>query len=378
MIEAMLRTALVADQRLKALMDDPRPAFVWHLDGRSLVWANHAGAHSLGLKAGDILRQQSSPALVSLSPQIAAIARKLPRPGAMRLERLRLPGMGALDSMSCACRSFDGPEGFLGLLVQSLDLPRGRRQQTWAPPSVAETLPPLPAVQEPAVQGLAIQEPVVQEPTIPKPPAQNGAWSWVDSELDRPEPLRPDGPLTRREPPAKVLPAEPAPEPRTRALRFVFQTDAEGRFVSVSSELARALGRRAADWVGRRFADLTAAHGLKDTTAIEAAFAARRTWTGLSLLWPDPAAGRETPLSLSASPQVQGDGAFAGFRGFGIAGLPRALPAPAATRQPPAAPAIVWQDAEPFEDEDSEVKAAPAPPPPGGRGRAQQYRASAA
>ena len=127
MIEAMLRTALMADQRLKALMDDPRPAFVWHLDGRSLVWANRAGAQSLGLAPAEVLRQQSSPALVSLSPQIAAIARKLPRPGAMRLERLRLPGMGALDSLSCACRSFDGPEGFLGLLVQSLDLPRGAR-----------------------------------------------------------------------------------------------------------------------------------------------------------------------------------------------------------------------------------------------------------
>lgn len=348
MIEAMLRTALMADQRLKALMDDPRPAFVWHLDGRSLVWANRAGAQSLGLAPTEVLRQQSSPALVSLSPQIAAIARKLPRPGAMRLERLRLPGMGALDSLSCACRSFDGPEGFLGLLVQSLDLPRGRRQQSWAPPSVADTLPPLPGAEEAA-------EPGPGEPPLAKPFEQSGAWRWVEADGERPEPTRPDAPLS---PPADRAPRT-APEvspPRSKPLRFVFHTDAAGRFVSVSSELAQALGRAAADWTGRRFDELAAAHGLRDTTAITTAFAGQQTWTGLSFAWPDAAARQETPISLSASPEFTGEGQFAGFRGFGIAGMPRPLSAPVAAEAVPVKAAIVWQDAEPAKEE-----AKPAP-----------------
>lgn len=351
MIEAMLRTALMADQRLQALMDDPRPAFVWHLDGRALAWANRAGAQSLGLAPADILRQQSSSALVSLSPQIAAIARKLPRPGAMRLDRMRLPGMGALDTLSCACRSFDGPEGFLGLLVQSLDLPRGRRQQSWAPPSVADTLPPLPAAGTDAIPS--------GEPPAAKPFEQNGAWRWVEAEGERTEPARPDAPLSLPVEPVQSKPTEPSLAARTKPLRFVFQTDAEGRFVSVSAELAQALGQRSANWAGRRFADIAAAHGLRDSTAIVSALAGRRTWTGLSVLWPDAATRQETPISLSASPQFQGEGQFAGFRGFGIAGMPRALSAPIEAEAPPAKATIVWQGADPADGQEP----APAPEP---------------
>ena len=357
MIEAMLRTALMADQRLQALMDDPRPAFVWHLDGRALAWANRAGAHSLGLAPADILRQQSSSALVSLSPQIAAIARKLPRPGAMRLDRLRLPGMGALDTLSCACRSFDGPEGFLGLLVQSLDLPRGRRQQSWAPPSVTDTLPPLPAAE--TDQGPSDESPAA------RPFEQNGAWRWVEAEGERPEPARPDAPLSSPVELVQSKPSEPSPVARTKPLRFVFQTDAEGRFVSVSAELAQALGRQAADWAGRRFADIAAGHGLRDSTAIVSAFAGRRTWTGLSVLWPDIAARQETPISLSASPQFQGEGQFAGFRGFGIAGMPQPLSTPIEAEASPAKTTIVWQDADPADRQ--EPAPAPAPQPLPGR-----------
>ncbi|MGN8112728.1 PAS domain-containing protein [Labrys sp. 22185] len=354
MIEAMLRTALMADQRLQALMDDPRPAFVWHLDGRALAWANRAGAQSLGLLPADILRQQSSPALVSLSPQIAAIARKLPRPGAMRLDRLRLPGMGALDTLSCACRSFDGTEGFLGLLVQSLDLPRGRRQHSWAPPSVADTLPPLPGTEPASI-------PSGGSPAA-KPFEQSGAWRWVEADGERAEPMRPDAPLSSPPEPVRSQASEPSPVARSKPLRFVFQTDAEGRFVSVSTELAQALGRKAADWTGRRFADIAAAHGLRDTTAIIGAFAGQRTWTGLSFLWPDSVARQETPVTLSASPQFQGEGQFAGFRGFGMAGLPRPLSTPVEAEAPPPKATIVWQDADPAEEEEPAPASVPEEP----------------
>ncbi|GLS17092.1 hypothetical protein GCM10007874_01070 [Labrys miyagiensis] len=360
MIEALLRTALLADQRLQALMDDPRPAFVWQLDGRSPVWANRSGAQSLGLSPADIARQQSNPALVSVAPQIAAIARKLPRPGAMRLERLRLPGMGALDALSCACRSFDGPEGFLGLLVQSLDLPRrGRRRQGWAPPSVPETLPPLPQADD---AGLT------------KPYEQSGAWSWVDLDGDKPAPTVEEAfPSPARAEPSKAAPAPPvvavAPVQRTKPVRFTFQTDAGGRFVMVSPELAQVLGRAGADWTGRRFEDVATAAGLLDSTAIATALAGTRTWTGLSLVWPDKAGRQEIPITLSASPATGSEGRFQGFRGFGVAGLPRPMSAPAEPA-PQASPSIVWQEADPTDEDESDAagksaEPAPSAPPPG-------------
>ncbi|WP_448148837.1 PAS domain S-box protein [Labrys miyagiensis] len=354
----MLRTALLADRRLQALMDDPRPAFVWHLDGHSLVWANRSGAESLGLSPADVTRQQSNAALVALAPQIAAIARKLPRPGAMRLERLRLPGMGALDALSCACRSFDGPEGFLGLLVQSLDLPRrGRRQQGWAPPSVPETLPPLPAAED---AGLT------------KPYEQSGAWSWVDLDGEKPAAAIEDAPAPAiaelvRPGPRQVESARPAPAAsipvRSKAVRFTFQTDAGGRFLAVSPELAGVLGHAAADWAGRRFEEIAAAAGLAESTAISEALAGRRTWTGLTLLWPDRANGQEIPLTLSASPTTGVEGRFQGFKGFGVAGLPRPISVSIEPAPRPAA-SIVWQEADPADEDEAGIAAAATPAEP--------------
>jgi PAS domain S-box-containing protein len=348
MIEAKLRTALLADRRLQALMDDPRPAFVWHLDGRSLVWANRAGAQSLNLSPSEIARQHSNAALVSLAPQIAAVARKLPRPGAMRLERLRLPGMGALDALSCACRSFDGPEGFLGLMVQSLDLPRrGRRQQGWAPPSVAETLPPLSPADDGGLAG---------------PYEQSGAWSWVDLDGEKPAPeATPVVPEARRIEPS---PPAAAPVARKKPVRFTFQTDASGRFVAVSRELAQVLGSAGADWTGRRFDEIAVASGFEGGADIAAAFASRQTWTGLSLSWPDAVGRQEIPIILSASPVLGGEGRFQGFRGFGVAGVPKpltAVPQPATQPSSQPAPSIVWQEADPAEDDEADL--APVPPP---------------
>jgi PAS domain S-box-containing protein len=363
MIEAMLRTALLADQRLQALMDDPRPAFVWHLDGRSLVWANRAGAHSLGLSPTDVARQQSNAALVSLAPQIAAVTRKLPRPGTMRLERLRLPGMGALDTLSCACRSFDGPEGFLGLLVQSLDLPRrGRKQQSWAPPSVSETLPPLPAA---------------DDTSLTKPYEQSGAWSWVDLDGERPASAPIETPVpeiakpetvkleTVKAGPRKIEPVAPVPSnsvQRSRPVRFTFQTDASGRFVSVSPELGQVLGRPGMDWIGRRFEDIAASAGMQDAAAIGAALAGRQTWTGLSFRWPDMANRQEIPITLSASPALGGEGRFEGFRGFGVAGLPKPLSATITPPAPPPSASIVWQEADPADEDEASFVPEPTAP----------------
>jgi PAS domain S-box-containing protein len=346
MIEAMLRTALMSDQRLQALMDDPRPAFVWQLDGRALIWANRAGAQSVGLSPADIERQQSNAALATLSPQIAVIARKLPRPGAMRLERLRLPGMGALDTLSCACRSFDGPDGFIGLLVQAIEAPRrARRQPSWAPPAIPDTLPPLPEARTP------------QAVSPPEPQGPLGAWRWVDADADRSAVPQPAEAV-----PARIqAPAPPQPR-RGKPVRFVFQTDAEGRFISVSSELETALGPRSGNWNGKRFDELVVSERLRNTTAIIAAFASRQTWTGLSFIWPDYAAGEEIAIALSASPVFQRNQLFDGFRGFGVAGVPGPLTAPApppaveAAKAPlrqvdKAEPAIIWQDSLPDGDE---------------------------
>src|SRR6476659_6135145 len=79
MTESTLFTAYGADRRLAALAADPRPAFVWSIDGRELHWSNRAGAALLGLALHDVVRDGATLAAASLAPQIAAVGRGLAR-----------------------------------------------------------------------------------------------------------------------------------------------------------------------------------------------------------------------------------------------------------------------------------------------------------
>ncbi|RUU71567.1 PAS domain-containing sensor histidine kinase, partial [Mesorhizobium sp. M2C.T.Ca.TU.009.01.2.1] len=102
-------------------------------------------------------------------------------------------------------------------------------------------------------------------------------------------------------------------------LRFVWRTDAEGRFSALSPEFADIVGHPAADVIGRRFRDVAATFGLDASGEIAGLLDRRDTWSGRSVLWPVAGTGLKIPVDLAALPVYGRSRAFEGFRGFGVA-----------------------------------------------------------
>ncbi|MBZ9992673.1 PAS domain S-box protein [Mesorhizobium sp. BH1-1-4] len=121
-------------------------------------------------------------------------------------------------------------------------------------------------------------------------------------------------------------PAAPAATVATRTIdrsaapvRFVWRTDAEGKFSALSPEFADIVGHPAADVIGRRFRDVAAAFGLDASGEIAGLLERRDTWSGRSVLWPVVGTDLKIPVDLAALPVYGRSRAFEGFRGFGVA-----------------------------------------------------------
>lgn len=101
-------------------------------------------------------------------------------------------------------------------------------------------------------------------------------------------------------------------------VRFAWTTDDNQTFVSVSPELAEAVGPNAADIIGRKWQDVAKVFGFDETGEIAGLLENRDTWSGKSVLWPVQGADLTVPVDLAALPAFSASRAFEGFRGFGI------------------------------------------------------------
>ncbi|WP_202356083.1 PAS domain S-box protein [Mesorhizobium sp. 113-3-3] len=208
-----------------------------------------------------------------------------------------------------------------------------------------------PASSEPEAEDRperAAQE--VSEPTGPAPvaadndqraargtPAQHDHWYFNAGEDDaRPAPAAPEAKNADQAAGAEASvgsatpdeAASPAASTATQArtidrsaapLRFVWRTDAEGKFSALSPEFADIVGKPAADVIGRRFRDVAAAFGLDASGEIAGLLERRDTWSGRSVLWPVVGTDLKIPVDLAALPVYGRSRAFEGFRGFGVA-----------------------------------------------------------
>lgn len=120
------------------------------------------------------------------------------------------------------------------------------------------------------------------------------------------------------EPPA-MAPVEQLTDRSAAPVRFVWRTDAEGRFSAISPEFAAVVGEHAADIVGRRFQDVSNTFELDPSGEIAGLLQRRDTWSGRSVFWPVAGSDRRIPVDLAALPVYGRDRTFEGFRGFGVA-----------------------------------------------------------
>ncbi|RJT35109.1 PAS domain S-box protein [Mesorhizobium waimense] len=164
-------------------------------------------------------------------------------------------------------------------------------------------------------------------------PAQHDHWYFNagGDEANRPgaptqvETPKPDTPVENRQQELAKA-ASPAERPAAATidrsatpLRFVWRTDAEGRFSALSAEFAGIVGKPAADVIGRRFKDVAATFGLDASGEIAGLLERRDTWSGRSVLWPVAGTDLKIPVDLAALPVYARSRAFEGFRGFGVA-----------------------------------------------------------
>jgi PAS domain S-box-containing protein len=108
------------------------------------------------------------------------------------------------------------------------------------------------------------------------------------------------------------------PDLKSGPVRFVWRTDAEGRFSAMSDEFASAVGKAAADIVGRPFRDVALTFGLDPDGEIASLLERRDTWSGRSVMWPIEGTDLKVPVDLAALPVYARDRSFEGFRGFGV------------------------------------------------------------
>ena len=128
----------------------------------------------------------------------------------------------------------------------------------------------------------------------------------------------PHEPCLRREPRRNALaPDEPAAE-RRHPLRFVWQMDADGRFVVGSDEFIELTGPRTTAAFGRLWSEIAAELKLDPEHQVARAVATRETWSGITVSWPVDDGGERLPVELSGLPVFDRERDFRGYRGFGV------------------------------------------------------------
>jgi PAS domain S-box-containing protein len=128
-------------------------------------------------------------------------------------------------------------------------------------------------------------------------------------------------PLQTIEPRPRPVPVPPwldAPPPaRRHPLRFMWQMDAEGRFLLGSDEFTRLIGARTAASLGRLWSEIAEVFGLDPDGRVAKAVATRDTWSGIALDWPVDG-GARLRVELSGLPMFDRARNFVGYRGFGV------------------------------------------------------------
>ncbi|MGW1425252.1 PAS domain S-box protein [Bradyrhizobium manausense] len=120
------------------------------------------------------------------------------------------------------------------------------------------------------------------------------------------------------EPPGHAQPQSANAEtPRQHPLRFLWQMDAEGRFVLASAEFIRLMGTHTAAGFGRPWREIADEFSLDPEGRVAQALASHDTWAGITVNWPADG-GEHLPVELAGLPVYDHARNFAGFKGFGV------------------------------------------------------------
>jgi PAS domain S-box-containing protein len=390
--------AHVREPRLLPYVTGALPVWLCAENGPRILWANAAGAALLGATASAAIGERQASAATLLATQVARLAVSLPRGGAPRLERLRGVGAGVGRAVVCACSRLELADATAAVMVVAAE-PVGpvlslaeRVHRVFAssraplaifsiegrlihvsaagadrlgPAATFETLAAREIATEALSAGRASGEtpvgPIVFErigsgsaivllapfPSVAAIKAHSaGADHWSPSDdLLSPRTV-PDSGATRGRTaaPAQEVPASgelgSTPGWRRRPLRFIWQTDIEGRFTLGTPEFADVAGPSTAALIGRPWNEIARALALDPDGRIERAIASRETWSGITVIWPIGDRGEKVAVALSALPEFGRNRSFRGYRGFGVCRDLARIDAATAVARSECAPAV--------------------------------------
>jgi signal transduction histidine kinase len=281
--------ALLPHPHLATLATSVWPAWLWRSDAAALLWANAAGAALFGMvdaDSGGEWRVASDHPAHPAAAEVARLAATLAPDGAPRFERLRGFGARFGRALTCRCSRVVLADGTAAVLVAAAE-PLGPIL-----PPAARIRRPSPAGDGPSAARTAIGTPVdAGEPAEP----------LIAAVPPPPSPERDDAAAVRRQP-----------------LRFVWQMDADERFVVGSEEFVTLVGPRTMAVFERPWSDIATALGLDPDNQIARAIATRETWSGIIIPWPLDGTDDRLPVELAGLPVFDRDRRFRGYRGFGV------------------------------------------------------------
>ncbi len=106
--------------------------------------------------------------------------------------------------------------------------------------------------------------------------------------------------------------------PKNHPDRFVWQMDENRVFTALSEGLAEAVGREAANLIGRDWAAISSELGIDPDGVIGELLRRGDTWSGITVDWPVAGTVYRVPVDLAALPNYDRNRDFKGFRGFGV------------------------------------------------------------
>jgi signal transduction histidine kinase len=358
------------------------PVWLWSTDGSRILWANAVGAAIFGATNTSESATRRFDSRHPAATEIARLAATLPSTGQERLERLRGFGASFGRALTCLCSRFPLADGATAVLVVAAEpagpaLPLRERVSRlfadreralaafaadgtllYATDAAQTRLGGAASLSTAGIAEIASQAlsagsasgttgygPVtidrlgsdasaVLAAEFGAQPNDRHATESVAAKIE-PEPVAAVSALqTDAEAPALSPPAEPAApatpqttpsrqhdEPaseRRHPLRFVWQMDADGRFVVGSDEFIELMGPRTTASFGRLWSEIAAELKLDPDNQVARAVATRETWSGITIPWPVDDGGERLPVELSGLPVFDRDRDFRGYRGFGV------------------------------------------------------------
>jgi len=342
------------DTRLAAHALSPSPVWLWKSDASQILWANPTGAAIFdAVSPAAAASLQFDPHHMSAA-QIARLAGTLPHGGAPRLERLRGFGASFGGTLICLCSRVALADNSAAILVLSteragkdLSLPeRARRLLTDFEQSAAifsadgelieaaatarERFSNLRDLTTLGAENLAREaghngQAEGQTPCGSITMIRLGAGATVtllalfDAELSRSHAGARASDAARTIAASTALLRDAAQiRPRRVASRFVWQMDAATRFTLGIEDLARLLGPKTGAVLNRAWGEIADTLKLDSDGRIASALAERKTWSGITVLWPVDGSDERLAVEMSGLPVFDRDRQFEGFRGFGI------------------------------------------------------------